>query len=549
MTRQLKRIIFWLSLSLGSVILYELLIFGTWWPLQHAVNNSIDGTETSVFNFWFMALAVCYLLQPFLFWLLDYCKYNFALEVKAYYRNKAVEEQAMNAIAPNHHLTQAEQITQIQNMDTTSGAVVSALLQILPSLIRLISLLIAFYFFSLTLGYIGSAGVILVLLLVWLMLPFMRKMAAEYFEDEVKLRKAELKRIEEYPIKFTLGQEQSGAEMVKQLNANLVYAERFRHARWNNVILTFHLVPTIIMICLIGFALSLIQSQQITVGILYVIMSWSSMYNQNTKDIQNLANQIISGQLSWNNFKKAFQESLELQNTYLKWPDELIGNFKLRNVSVSFPDLKKKVLNNISLDIPIGSCLVVMSPSGGGKTTLLSLLQSSCHYTGSIKMDSVELKEMDSIKYRSNCIGVVLQDLFLFNGTVYENIAIANPSATLEDVESLLKRFGFNNSEQDQLDLSFEVGEFGKKLSGGQKQRLAIARSLIRDSVKLLLLDEPTSALDDENAHIVIRELSAVAKKEKKTIVVATHDQRFKEAEGFQVLELKDGQIVHPQAA
>ena len=188
------------------------------------------------------------------------------------------------------------------------------------------------------------------------------------------------------------------------------------------------------------------------------------------------------------------------------------GEVKFSNVSFSYETEKKQVLANVNLDVSAGESIALVGPSGGGKTTLCSLIPRFYDVTeGKILVDGKDIKDVTLSSLRNN-IGVVAQDVYLFSGSVRENIAYGNEKATEDEIIEAAKLAGahdFISSLPDGYDTY--VGERGVKLSGGQKQRISIARVFLKNP-PILILDEATSALDNESEKIVQASLEKLAK-------------------------------------
>ncbi|WP_343003437.1 ABC transporter ATP-binding protein [Clostridium sp. 2218st1_F5_2218SCRN_220325] len=188
------------------------------------------------------------------------------------------------------------------------------------------------------------------------------------------------------------------------------------------------------------------------------------------------------------------------------------GSIEFKNVSFGYNDKDKEVLSNINLSIKEGEKVALVGPSGGGKTTICNLIPRFYDTTqGSIYLDNNDIKKVTLKSLRKN-IGIVQQDVYLFAGTVYENIAYGDPNATREQIIEAAKLAGaheFISELKDGYDTY--VGERGVKLSGGQKQRISIARVFLKNP-KILILDEATSALDNESEYLVSKSLERLAK-------------------------------------
>lgn len=191
---------------------------------------------------------------------------------------------------------------------------------------------------------------------------------------------------------------------------------------------------------------------------------------------------------------------------------EVKGDIKLENITFSYDDEKGRVLENINIDIKAGENVAIVGPSGSGKTTLCNLIPRFYDIqSGRILIDGRDIRDITLASLRSH-IGVVQQDVYLFSGTIRENIAYGKPGATDEEIEEAARLSGadeFINALPDKYDTY--VGERGLMLSGGQKQRISIARVFIKNP-PILILDEATSSLDNESELLVQNSLAELAK-------------------------------------
>ena len=197
------------------------------------------------------------------------------------------------------------------------------------------------------------------------------------------------------------------------------------------------------------------------------------------------------------------------------------GAIEFRGVSYSY-DPTKEVLHNVDLKIEKGHKLALVGPSGGGKTTLCHLLPNFYQLgenSGSITIDGTDIRKLTLESVRRN-IGIVQQDVFLFVGTIKENILYGRPDATDEEIHEAARRANIHDYIMTlENGYDTEIGERGVKLSGGQKQRLSIARVFLKDPA-ILILDEATSALDN-TTEVLIQEALDELCKGRTTLVVA----------------------------
>lgn len=197
------------------------------------------------------------------------------------------------------------------------------------------------------------------------------------------------------------------------------------------------------------------------------------------------------------------------------------GNIVFENVSFEYPDDHNKVFSGLDLQIRAGEKVAIVGPSGGGKTTLCNLIPRFYDVSkGRITLDGEDIKHFTLKSLRSN-IGIVQQDVYLFSGTIYENIVYGRPGACREEVIEAARRAGaheFIMGLKDDYDTY--VGERGVKLSGGQKQRISIARVFLKNP-PVIILDEATSALDNESEFAVAQSLARLS--EGRTTLTIAH--------------------------
>ena len=192
--------------------------------------------------------------------------------------------------------------------------------------------------------------------------------------------------------------------------------------------------------------------------------------------------------------------------------DKVRGIIEFEDVKFGYSDGEGEVLSGIDLKVSEGENIAIVGPSGGGKTTLVNLIPRFYDVTeGRILIDGVDVREYTQDSLRGN-IGVVQQDVYLFSGTIFENIAYGKPGATLDEVKEAAKAAGCDEFIKGLPDgYKTYVGERGVKLSGGQKQRISIARVFLKNP-PILILDEATSALDNESELLVKESLARLAK-------------------------------------
>lgn len=197
------------------------------------------------------------------------------------------------------------------------------------------------------------------------------------------------------------------------------------------------------------------------------------------------------------------------------------GNIVFEDVSFEYPDDHNQVFRHLNLNIRPGEKVALVGPSGGGKTTLCNLIPRFYDVTaGNIYIDGKNIRNLTLKSLRRN-IGVVQQEVYLFSGTVFENIVYGRVGASREEVEQAAKKAGAHEFIMELKDgYDTYIGERGVKLSGGQKQRISIARVFLKDA-PIIILDEATSALDNESEYAVAKSLAALS--EGRTTLTVAH--------------------------
>jgi len=220
-------------------------------------------------------------------------------------------------------------------------------------------------------------------------------------------------------------------------------------------------------------------------------------------------------------------------------PTEIHGNIKFNDVSFAYEE-DKEVLHNISIDAPSGSVTALVGSSGSGKSTIAGLVSSFLSPdSGTITIDGYDLSKCTLDSYRQH-LGVVLQDDFLFEGSIRDNIIFPRPDSTEEQVQAAVKAAYVNEfSDRFEEGLDTLIGERGVKLSAGQRQRIAIARAVLADP-KILILDEATSNLDTESEALIQESLGELMKG-RTTFVIAHRLSTIRKAD--QILVVEDGHI------
>ena len=293
---------------------------------------------------------------------------------------------------------------------------------------------------------------------------------------------------------------------------------------------------TLIQVSVILTGSVLIAYNRLSVSDLVTFLLYIGVFTDPIRTLVDFTEQFQNGYTGFERFREIMDimpdiedaaDAVELKN--------VTGAISFENVSFHYKENKECVLNNIDLDVKAGSYMALVGSSGAGKTTLCSLIPRFYDVTGgTIRIDGKDIRHV-TLKSLRNQIGIVQQDVYLFAGTIYENIAYGKPGASREEVIQAAK-----NANAHEFIMAFpngydtDIGQRGIKLSGGQKQRLSIARVFLKNP-PILIFDEATSALDNESEKVVQDSLEILARN-RTTFVIAHRLTTIQNAERILVL-------------
>ena len=289
------------------------------------------------------------------------------------------------------------------------------------------------------------------------------------------------------------------------------------------------------LVVILAGGLSLVYGR-ITAGDMVAYMLYVTTLIATIRRIVEFAEQFQRGMTGIERFFDIIDTPVEITDAPDAKPLQVEkGGIEFRDVSFEYPDDHNKVLRHVNLNIRPGENLALVGPSGGGKTTLCNLIPRFYDVTGGeILIDGQDIRHVTLSSLR-NAVGVVQQDVYLFSGTVAENIAYGKPGATREEIIAAARLAGADGFVRELKDgYDTYVGERGVKLSGGQKQRISIARVFLKNP-PILLLDEATSALDNESEILVGQSLDKLAKG-RTTLTIAHRLTTIKNADRILVL-------------
>lgn len=381
----------------------------------------------------------------------------------------------------------------------------------------------------------------------FLMIPFMIVYA--YFVNRHMRKAFRQNRIKIAEINAQIEDNLSGIRVVKSFANEDIEQKKFRvgnegflNAKRNS----YHYMgafqaglgsfTTLIQVCVIVAGTYFIMQGSVDVNDLITFILYISVFTDPIRTLIDFTEQFQNGYSGFERFMEimSIEPDIEDSEDAIETP-VLKGDICFQDVSFAYNDSTPEVLSHVSMNVPAGSYMALVGSSGAGKTTLCSLIPRFYEVTsGRITIDGMDIRKM-TLKSLRNQIGIVQQDVYLFAGSVYENILYGKPDATEEEVYQAAK-----NANAHEFIMSLpegyqtDIGQRGIKLSGGQKQRLSIARVFLKNP-PILIFDEATSALDNESERVVQESLEHLAKN-RTTFVIAHRLSTIRNAEKILVL-------------
>lgn len=388
-------------------------------------------------------------------------------------------------------------------------------------------------------GWLALAAFIVLPFMFWFALVLNKRMRAAFKSNRVKIA----------AINEQIEDNLSGIRVVKSFANEDIENEKFKigndgflAAKKNS----YHFMgifqsgvgvfSTLIQVNVIIAGAILIAYSKINISDLITFLLYINVFTDPIRTLVDFTEQFQNGYTGFERFReimdiepdiKDSENAVELKNVK--------GEIEFQDVSFKYNDGAEEVLNDINLTVTAGAYMALVGSSGAGKTTLCSLIPRFYDVTeGTIRIDGKDIRDVTLSSLR-NHIGMVQQDVYLFAGTIFENIAYGKPGASREEVIEAAK-----NANAHEFIMSFpdgydtDIGQRGIKLSGGQKQRLSIARVFLKNP-PILIFDEATSALDNESEKVVQESLEKLAKN-RTTFVIAHRLTTIQNAEKILVL-------------
>jgi len=407
---------------------------------------------------------------------------------------------------------------------------------IVISLIKIVGSLVILAGIS---GYLTVAAFILLPLMFLFAVVLNKRMRKAFRENRVKIAE----------INTQIEDNLSGIRVVKSFANEDIENEKFKvgndgfltakRASYLNMGLfhsgmtAFTLLINILVIVVGGVLMTkgLVQVPDFVAFLLYI-----NTFTEPVRTLVDFTEQFQNGYTGFERFVEMISIEPDIKDKEDAIPlTDVKGDIKFNDVSFKYKDGAHRVLRHINLEVPAGSYVALVGSSGGGKTTLCSLIPRFYDVTkGSIEIDGKDIRDVTLKSLRDN-IGIVQQDVYLFAGTVLDNISYGRPGATREEIIEAAKLANAHDFIMGLPDgYETDIGQRGVKLSGGQKQRISIARVFLKNP-PILIFDEATSALDNESENIVKESLERLAK-DRTTLVIAHRLSTIRNAERILVL-------------
>ncbi|PFP23542.1 multidrug ABC transporter ATP-binding protein [Bacillus sp. AFS073361] len=432
----------------------------------------------------------------------------------------------------------------INDVEQTKTFVISGLMNLWLDIATIIIAIILMFSMSVKLTFVSILLFPLYAFSISYFFGNLRKLTRQRSQALAEVQSYLHERVQGMPVIKSFAIEDFEQSQFDKQNKNFL-EKALQHTSWNaKAFSAVNTITDIAPLIVIGYSAYLVIQNQLSLGTMVAFFAYiDKLYNP----LRRLVNSSTTITQSFASMDRVF-EFLDEKYDIVDSPDAQVcnqvhGDISFENVSFSYEANEERVLKDITLHVKKGETIALVGMSGGGKSTLVSLIPRFYDVTsGRITLDGIDIRNFKVQSLRDK-IGVVFQDNLLFSESVMDNILLAKPDAAEEEVYMAAKAA---NADEFILNLSegynTRVGERGVKLSGGQKQRVAIARVFLKNP-PILILDEATSALDLESEHAIQESLEALAK-DRTTFIVAhrlstiTHANRIVLIEHGQIVEI-----------
>ncbi|MEK4283580.1 MULTISPECIES: ABC transporter ATP-binding protein [Ureibacillus] len=489
-----------------------------------------------------MLLAAIFIASSLLTWLQTFVMIRASLKTIQNLRIELFEKMQSLPISFFDQKQQGDLMSRMTNdIDNLNFALSQSVIQIVSSVLSLVGTAIAMVYLNWILAIVT---LLVVPLIVWATKQIVKRSSMNYRNRQRDLGNLNgfiEETISNSEVVTLFGKEQQTIQQFKEAN------EKLRYSAMQSEIVSGLLGPTNNFInnlgpgLIVGVGAIMAANSLVTVGVITSFLTYARQFFRPINQLSNLLNTFQSAIAGAERVFEVLDERIELMDSPHSLPRQpLEGNVEFRNVSFYYVK-DKPVLKNISFQANAGEIVALVGPTGSGKTTIVQLLSRFYDVTeGEILIDGENIQSY-SMEHLRDSIGVVLQDTYLFSGTVRENIRYGKLDATDEEVEMAAKiayAHSFIKYLPEQYDTLLESG--GKNLSQGQRQLIAIARAILKDP-DILILDEATSSVDTMTEVHIQKGLNNLM--QGRTSFVIAH--RLKTIENAdRILVIKDGEII-----
>lgn len=411
-------------------------------------------------------------------------------------------------------------ITRVRELDQIREFITSKTVSVLLDLFFSLVFVVMMFLYSPILTFIVIGFVVVLALLYLFITPELRERLENKFQMGAKSNSYLVEAVTGVQTVKSLAIEGSLQKKWEDNLAQYINAS-FKLSNISNVAGTFSgMLQKLMTIAILYFGVKLVILNKLTIGQLIAFQMFSNQFSAPVLRLVGLWNEFQQCLLGVDRLADILNNPIELQSSKAITLPSLQGSVKFDNVGFSYSINLPNVISNFSYVVKPGMSVGIVGRSGSGKSTITKLLQRLyIPKEGAIYLDGIDLRQLNPNWLRYN-IGVVLQENYLFAGSIRENIAIAKPDASIEEIINVAKLAGAHEfiSEFPEGYETF-VGERGTTLSGGQRQRIAIARALITNP-KIFIMDEATSALDYESERIILNNMKNITK-ERTTFIIA----------------------------
>lgn len=427
------------------------------------------------------------------------------------------------------------------DVDNINNTLSQSITQFISGIINIIGMLIAMLILSPILTLVGLISTPIMFFVTRLVMkntqPFFMKRQRilgdlnGYIEERISGQKVTL----------LFGQEERVREEFKKKNKELTRSSIISEALsgcMGPIMNSINNLTYLLLAVLGGYFI--LSGMNITIGVLFTIILYMRNFNRPINEMMNIANTIQSALAGAERVFEVMDEEIEVEEENPIELKNIEGRVKLKDVDFSY-NKNKKILNKINIEANRGETIAIVGPTGSGKTTIINLLNRFYDInSGSVTLDGVDINKF-SLKSLRESIAIVLQDTYLFENTVRENIRYGKINATDKEVEEAAKLANAHHFIK-QLPQGYDtvLTDNGSNLSQGQRQLLAIARAMV-SNCSILILDEATSNIDTRT-EIQIQEAMKNLMKDKTTFIIAHRLSTIKNAD--KIVSIKDGEVI-----